>query len=143
MAIDEKEYNDLKEKINSLEADKKKLETQLAIKQADDAKKSLENKLMVLAQELNVPFELVKDFASNSEEEAIRKTKVLAERFQSALLDEKAKLLKESGHTPQASNNTEKNIYTRAEIEKMSSEEMEKNYDKVIASLKVLDKTNG
>jgi hypothetical protein len=131
------EYEKLKKEKDSLEA-------QLLKKNAEDSKKEIKAKLSAMAFSKNFPQDLIDLCLDDTEEKSMNNFKVLSEKYAQSLTSELNKKIADTGRpiiNPDTKN--DKAFYTMDDIAKMDVDEINKNWTKVDASLKIADKKNG
>jgi Domain of unknown function (DUF4355) len=113
---EQKQLRELKQKLEQIEQEK--------------IRESLRNKALSVATEKQLPTKLVDFFIGQDEETTMKNLSVLEEVFSVAVQKAVEDRFKDAGRNPKPSNPDDRPL-TREQIEKMSPEEINKNWDKI------------
>jgi Domain of unknown function (DUF4355) len=113
---EQKQLRELKQKLEQIEQEK--------------IRESLRNKALSVATEKQLPTKLVDFFIGEDEESTLKNLSVLEEVFSDAVQKAVEARFKDGGRNPKPSNPDDKPL-TREQIEKMTPEEINKNWDKI------------
>jgi hypothetical protein len=113
---EQKQLRELKQKLEQIEQEK--------------IRESLRNKALSVATEKQLPTKLVDFFIGPDEDTTIQNLSVLEEVFSAAVQKAVEERFKDGGRNPKPSNPDDKPL-TREQIEKMTPEEINKNWERI------------
>jgi hypothetical protein len=115
----------------------KELEAKIQQMEQEKLRESLKNKALTLATEKKLPIQLIDYFISQDEESTLQNLAKFEEVWTSNLQSLVEEKLKTSGVNPKDSN-VRTQTFTREQIEAMTPEEIDKNWDLIKDQLKTI-----